>query len=73
MEILQQSNYASSSGHGDDRNECLFMMQHMVNSMIENATDYENVWFVDSHASNHMTSHGEWFNDVKNLKKPGYV
>ena len=64
---LQQSNYAPSTGHGDDRNERLFMMQHMVNSMIDNAADCENVWFVDSGASNHMTNHGEWFNDVRNL------
>ena len=41
----------------------------MVNSMRENAVDCKNVWFVDLGASNHMTSHGEWFNDVKNLEK----
>ncbi len=22
-----------------------------------------NVWYVDSRASNHMTSHGKWFRD----------
>ena len=49
------------------------MMHHMVNSMIENATDCKNVWFVDGGASNHMMSHGEWFSDVKNLEKPSYV
>ena len=32
------------------------VMQHMVNSVTENA-DCKNVWFVDSSASNHMTSH----------------
>ena len=57
-EKLQQSNYASSSGHRDDRNERLFVMQHMVNTMTDNAADCKNVWFVDSGASNHMTSHG---------------
>ena len=49
------------------------MMQHMVNSMIENAADCKNIWFFDSSASNHMTSHGEWSSDVRNLEKPGYV
>jgi len=28
---------------------------------------------VDSGASNHMTSHGEWFKDPKDLKTPGSV
>ena len=45
----------------------------MVNSMIENTADNKNVWFVNVGASNHVTSHGEWFNDVKNLEKLGYV
>jgi hypothetical protein len=35
-------------------------MQHMANSMIGGVSD-NNVWYVDSGASNHMTSHGEWF------------
>ena len=33
----------------------------------------EDVWYVDSGASNHMTSHGEWFKVMKDPKKPGYV
>ena len=49
------------------------MMQHMVNSMIENAADCKNVCFVDSGASNHMSSHGEWFSNVRSLEKPSYV
>ena len=49
------------------------MMQHTVNSMTKNAADCKNILFVDSDASNHMTNHGEWFNDVKNLEKLGYV
>ncbi len=28
---------------------------------------------MDSGASNHMTSHGEWFRDTKDLKAPGFV
>jgi hypothetical protein len=48
------------------------MMQHMANSMIGGVSD-NNVWYVDSGASNHMTSHGEWFRDAKDLKTPGFV
>ena len=33
----------------------------------------EDVWYVDSGASNHMTSHGEWFKEMKDPEKPGYV
>jgi len=28
---------------------------------------------VDSRTSNHMTSHGEWFKDTKDLKTLGFV
>ena len=72
-EKLQQSNYASSNGHGDDRNEHLFVIQHMVNPMTKNATDCQNVWLIDLGASSHMASHGEWFSDVKILEKPNYL
>jgi hypothetical protein len=32
-----------------------------------------NVWYVDFGASNHITSHGEWFKDTKDLKILGFV
>ncbi len=32
-----------------------------------------NVWYVDSKTSDHMTSHEEWFKDAKDLKTPGFV
>jgi hypothetical protein len=47
-------------------------MQHMANSIIGGVSD-NNVWYVDSRASNHMTSHGEWFRNTKDLKTPGFV
>ncbi len=51
---LQQANFASTSNQG---NEQLFVMQHMANSMVGGVSN-NNVWFVDSKVSNHMTSHG---------------
>jgi hypothetical protein len=44
----------------------------MANSMIGGVSD-NHVWYVDSRTSNHMTSHGEWFGDTKDLKTPGFV
>ncbi len=40
--------------------------------MIGGVSD-KNVWYVDFRASNHMTSHGEWFKDIKDLKTPSFV
>ena len=47
----------------------------MMNSMsaANVSTCGENVWYVDSGASNHMTGHGEWFKEIQTLEKPGYV
>jgi hypothetical protein len=47
-------------------------MQHKANLMIRGVSD-NNVWYVDSGALNHMTSHGEWFRNTKDLKTPGFV
>jgi hypothetical protein len=44
----------------------------MANSMI-GGVSYNNVWCVDSGASNHMTNHGKWFRDIKELKTPRFV
>ncbi len=66
---LQQGNYASTNNQSDEQ---LFAMQHMANSMIGGVLD-NNVWYVDSGASNHITSHGEWFRDIKDLKTLGFV
>ncbi len=40
--------------------------------MIEGVLD-NNVWYVDSRALNHMTSHEYRFTDTKDLKTPGFV
>jgi hypothetical protein len=70
----QQNNYASSSKQAENRYEHLFVVQHMLNTVAANvSTNADNVWYVDSGASNHMTYHGEWFRDVKNLEKLGFV
>jgi hypothetical protein len=44
----------------------------MANSMI-GGVSYNNVWYVDFGTSNHMTSHGKWFKDTKDLKTLGFV
>jgi hypothetical protein len=44
----------------------------MENSMITDVLD-NIVWYVDSRASNHMTNHGEWFRNTKDLKTSGFV
>jgi hypothetical protein len=44
----------------------------MANSMIGGVSD-NNVWYVDSGASNHMTNHGEWFKDIRDLKTLRFV
>jgi hypothetical protein len=44
----------------------------MANSMIGGVSD-NNVWYVDSRASNHMIRHRKWFRDIKDLKTPWFV
>ena len=47
-------------------------MQHMMSTITHDArTKY--VWYIDSSASNHMTYHKNWFNEMKDPSKPGYV
>jgi hypothetical protein len=59
----------STNNQGDEQ---MFVMQHMATSMIGGVLD-NNVWYVDSKASTHMTSHGEWFKDTKDLKTLGFM
>ena len=70
---LQQSKYASSSKNAED-NERLFVVQHVMNAVAENVSKCgDTMWYVDSGALNHMTSHREWFKEMKKPEKPGYV
>jgi hypothetical protein len=69
----QLTNYAHNSDYEDRggmyarNSNCggMFMMKHRANSMSASTSNSalkpEDVWFVDSGASNHMTSHKEWF------------
>ena len=45
----------------------------MSASTLTSASNLEDVWFVDSRASNHMTPHQEWFQDLRVPDRPGYV
>ena len=45
----------------------------MSASTLTSAYNPEDVWLVDSGASNHMMSHQEWFRDLRELDRPGYV
>jgi hypothetical protein len=44
----------------------------MANSTIGGVSN-NNVWYVNSRGANHMTSHGKWFRDTKDLKTLGFV
>ena len=45
------------------------MFAHALTS----ASALNNVWFVDSGASMHMTSHEDWFRELRKPDQPGYV
>ena len=48
-------------------------MKHKANSMKKTTSKSEEVWYVDSSVSNHMTSHEEWFSFLEKPEQPGYV
>ena len=50
-----------------------FVMKHKANSMAMNTSKLNEVWYVDSEASNHMMSHEEWFSYLEKPEKPGVV
>ena len=53
------------------------VMRHRVDSMSAStstsASNPENIWFIDSGTSNHMSSHEEWFQDLREPDWPDYV
>ena len=65
----RQGNYASSSRESGER---LFIMQHMM-SACGKGDCADDVWYVDSGASNHMTHYKNWFHELHVLEQPGYV
>ena len=42
-------------------------------TMKKTTSKSEEVWYVDSGASNHMTNHKEWFSFLEKPEKPGVV
>ena len=55
-------------------------MRHRANSMMASnlansasTSNSEHAWFVDSGASHHMTSHQEWFRDLRTPDRPDYI
>ena len=48
-------------------------MRHEANSMKTTTPKLDEVWYVDSGASNHMMSHKEWFSYMENPEQPGVV
>ena len=70
----EQGNYASTSRDADEgRIECMFVMQHVMNTMTAKNPTKNDVCSVDLGASNHMTSCGEWFRDMRKLEVSGFV
>ena len=45
-------------------------MKHKANSMKTSTLKPNEVWYVDSGASNHMTSHAEWFAYLEKPEQP---
>ena len=50
-----------------------FVMKRKANSMVVNMSNSNEVWYVDSGVSNHMTSREEWFLYLEKLEKQGLV
>ena len=53
----QRSHYAEGSGNAGKGSS--FVTRHEANSMKQTIPKSEEVWYVDSGASNHIMSHGE--------------
>ena len=49
------------------------MTRHEANSMKKTTPKSNEVWYVVSGASNHITSNKEWFLDLEKPEQPGVV
>ena len=71
----QPMNYATYFDYGDRGG--MFVMRHKVHSMLTqspgNTFASNNIWFVDFRASNHMTSHKDWFKELRKTDRLRYV
>ena len=73
VERRQRSHYAEGSERAGNKSGPAFVMKHKANSMAVNTSKSSEVWYVDSGASNHMTSHEEWFSYLEKPEKQGVV
>ena len=48
-------------------------MKHKANKMVASDSKSEELWYLDSGASNYMTNHKVWFSFLEKLEKPGLV
>ena len=48
-------------------------MKHKANSMKARTLKPNEIWYVDSGASNHMTSHEEWVSYLERPEQPGVI
>ena len=55
----------------------MFVMRHKANNMSAsssaNTSTSEELWFVDSGASNHITTHEDWFINLRTPDRAGYM
>ena len=69
------TNYATNSEFEDYGG--MFVTRHKANTMSASSSastsTSKEVWFIDSGALNHMTSHEEWFSYLHTPNRPGYV
>ena len=67
----QRSHYAEGSERVGKWQ--VFMIRHEANAMKKTTPKSDEVWYVDSGVSNHMTSHREWFSYMEKPEQPGVV
>ena len=57
----QRSHYVEGSEGAENGSGPAFVMKHKANWMKSSTSKLNELWYVDSGASNHMTSHEVWF------------